>query len=157
MDKTFTCCFTGHRKLPKSQIEVILKNLDRAVEDLISHGVNTFISGGALGFDQIAVSLIVAKKETRQDVRLVFALPCKNQDKFWNKEQKRLYRDLLAEADEVIYVSEEYYDGCMIKRNRYMVDCSDYCVCAMLYPRSGTGHTVRYAIERGLRVVNVVW
>ena len=62
-DKKYTCCFTGHRKLPKERIEHIIKRLDQEVDNLISQGVTDFISGGALGFDQIAASLIVAKKE----------------------------------------------------------------------------------------------
>lgn len=152
-----TCCFTGHRKLPKDKIECILKGLDREVEDLIAQGVTTFISGGALGFDQIAASLIVAKKEMGRDIRLVFAWPYRNQDENWNDNQKRLYHDLLAEADEIIYVSEVYFEGCMKKRNRYMVDRSAYCICARLHPLSGTEQTLKYARRKGVRVINVAF
>jgi len=150
-----TCCFTGHRKLPQDKIEKIVLNLAREVDNLIAQGVTDFISGGALGFDQIAASLIIAKKEMEQRIRLIFALPCKNQDEFWSDEQKRLYHNILAEADEVIYVSEEYISGCMKKRNRYMVDRSAYCVCALLHPMSGTDQTVRYARQKGLRIISV--
>ena len=150
-----TCCFSGHRKLPKEKIECILKRLMVEVDNLISQGVTDFISGGALGFDLIAASVIISKREMGEDVRLTFALPCRKQDEFWNVEQKKLYYSLLAEADEVIYVSEEYTDGCMKKRNQYMVDKSNYCICALLYPNSGTGQTVRYARGKGVRVVNV--
>ena len=110
-----TCCFIGCRKLPKEKLESIIKRLDGEVENLIHQGMTTFISGGAPGFDQIAAALVVAKKELGRDVRLIFALPCKNQDELQSDGQKRLYRDLLAEADEVIYVSEEYHAGCMKK------------------------------------------
>jgi uncharacterized phage-like protein YoqJ len=153
--KEQTCCFSGHRKLPKERIEHIIKRLDREVETLIAQGVTNFISGGALGFDQIAVSLIIAKKEMGREIRLIFALPCENQDEFWGNDQKRLYRNLLAEADEIIYVSEEYTDGCIKKRNRYMVDQSAYCICALLHSFGGTDQTVRYARQKGLRIINV--
>lgn len=153
--KEHTCCFTGHRKLPQNKIENIVLNLALEVDNLIAQGVTDFISGGALGFDQIAASLIIAKKEMGLKIRLIFALPCKNQDEFWDDEQKRLYHNILAEADETIYVSEEYSNGCMKKRNRYMVDHSAYCVCALLHPMSGTDQTVRYARQKGLRIVNV--
>jgi len=154
-NRSQTCCFTGHRRLPQDKIERIVLNLNREVENLIAQGVTDFISGGALGFDQIAASLIIAKKEMGQKIRLVFALPCKNQDEFWNDEEQRLYHDILAEADEVIYVSEEYTNGCMKKRNRYMVDRSDYCICSLLHPMSGTDQTVRYARQKGLMVINM--
>ena len=154
-NKEKTCCFTGHRKLPKEKIERIIIRLDRDVENLINQGVTTFISGGALGFDQVAASLIVAKKEMGRKICLIFALLCKNQDELWSAEEKELYHNLLAEADEVIYVSEEYHDGCMKKRNRYMVDHSAYCICARLHPFSGIDQTVKYARQKGLKVINV--
>ena len=154
--KSKTCCFSGHRKLPKDKIEQIVKRLDRELDSLISQGVTDFISGGALGFDQIAASLIIAKKEMGQQIRLIFALPCKDQDKLWNDKKKRLYRALLAEADEVIYTSEEYFDGCMKKRNQYMVDQSLFCICVLLHSSGGTDQTVRYARQKGLRIINVV-
>ena len=155
MIKATTCCFTGHRKLPEEKIESIIIRLNDEVDRLINQGVTDFMSGGALGFDQIAASLIVSKKELGKPVRLIFALPCKGQEKLWTAEQKRLYHNLLAEADEIIYVSEEYTDGCMEKRNRFMVDHATYCVCAQLHRFSGTSQTVRYAEEKALRVVNV--
>lgn len=150
-----TCCFTGHRKLPLGKIESIVIRLNHEIDTLISQGVTDFISGGAIGFDQIAASLIIAKKEMGRDIRLIFALPCSNQDERWSKEQKKLYRGLLAEADEIVYISEEYTDDCMKKRNKHMVDRSAYCICALSYPRSGTGQTVRYARQKGIRVINV--
>jgi uncharacterized phage-like protein YoqJ len=153
--KDQTCCFSGHRKLPKNKIEQIVKRLDCEIDNLINQGITDFISGGALGFDQIAASLIIAKKEMGRRIRLIFALPCKCQDKLWNVEQKMLYRSLLAEADEITYISEEYIDGCMKKRNKYMVDHSSYCICALLRTFNGTDQTVRYARQKGLSVINV--
>lgn len=155
MEKSKTCCFTGHRRLPKEKIEQVVIRLNQEVEALISQGITNFISGGALGFDQIAASLIVAKKEMGYNVRLIFALPCRNQDELWNAEQKKLYHGLLGEAEEIIYVSEEYHAGCMKKRNRYMVDQSAYCICAHLYTMSGTEQTVKYARRKGLRIIDV--
>jgi len=153
--KEQTCCFTGHRRLPKEKIEHIIISLDREVENLISQGVTAFISGGALGFDQIAASLIVAKKEMGRKIHLVLALSYRNQDALWNVEQKWLYRNLLVEADEIIYVSEEYTDGCIKKRNRLMVDHSAYCICTELYPFSETDQTISYARQQGLEIINV--
>jgi len=156
INKEQTCCFTGHRKLPKEKIEYMIKRFNYEVDKLISKGVKVFISGGALGFDQIAASLIIAKKETGRDIHLIFALPCKNQHKLWNNEQKQLYHNLLAEADEIIYVSNEYTDSCMKKRNCYMVEQSSFCICALLYPFGGTEQTVRYARQKGVKVINVI-
>ena len=150
------CCLTGHRKLPANRMQSILINLDREIENLITRGVTDFISGGAIGFDLIAAALIVAKKEVGKDIRLIFALPCRNQDANWNEEKKSLYQNLLKEADKVIFVSEEYSSLCMKKRNQYMVEHSGYCICALLNEKSGTGQTVRLARKKGLKIVNCV-
>lgn len=154
-NKNHACCFTGHRRLPESKIEGILMRLNQAVDSLIAQGVTDFISGGALGFDQIAASLIVSKKERGARIRLVFALPCRNQDACWNAAQKRLYHRLLGEADEIVYVSREYTKDCMKKRNCYMVDRSAYCICAQINSIEGTAHTVRYAKEKNRLILNV--
>jgi len=153
--KNNTCCFTGHRKLPSKKLNYIIKRLDAEIDNLMHQGVTNFISGGALGFDQIAASLIIAKKEMGANIRLIFALPCRDQDKNWTPNQKRLYHSLLLEADEVRYISEEYTVDCMKERNRYMVDNSAYCICMLLQNASGTAQTVRYAIEQGVQIINV--
>ena len=154
-DKQKTACFTGHRILPKKGIEKMLIKLNNEIDRLIEQGVTNFISGGAIGFDQIAASLIIAKKQQGMNIALYFILPCIDQDKKWAQRQKELYNNLLNEADAVHYISKEYTDECMKKRNYYMVDNSSYCICALKYKVSGTGQTVRYAEEMGLRIVNV--
>lgn len=66
-----TCCFFGNRHLPVKSIQRILLNHDREIEHCISNGVSTFICGGALGFDQIAASFIIAKKGLGKKIRLI--------------------------------------------------------------------------------------
>lgn len=154
--KETTCCFTGHRKLPTDQIEHIVIRLNDEIDNLISQGVTTFISGGALGFDQVAAIIILGKKEVEQTIRLIFALPCRDFDAPWNAEQKSFFHSLLAAADEIIYISEEYSNDCLKKRNHYMVDRSAYCICAYLYPTGGTVQTVKYARQKGIKVINTI-
>lgn len=155
VERDKTCCFTGHRRLPADRIGAIVKQLNHEVDRLIAMGVTDFISGGALGFDQIAASLIIAKKQMGNPIRLIFALPCRDQDATWSAGQKKLYHGLLYETDEIIYVSEDYDSNCMKKRNFYMVDQSAYCICALLHEKSGTAQTVRYAIKSSIRVINI--
>jgi uncharacterized phage-like protein YoqJ len=134
-----TTCFSGHRNLSAKKIEKIVKRLNVEVDRLIEKGVTNFISGGAVGFDQICASLIISKKQQGADVRLIFALPCRNQDEKWNERQKQLYRSLLNEADEIIYLSDEYTPDSMRARNIFMVDNSAYCICALVRDISETG------------------
>ena len=58
------------------------------------------------------------------------------------------------QADEVVYVSREYQDGCMLKRNRYLVNHAA-CLLAVYNGewRGGTAMTVRYARKMGREVI----
>jgi len=114
-----------------------------------------FICGGALGFDHIAASMVLLKRQNGMNVRLIIALPCHNQEVKWSERQKSLHRFLLDEAEEIRYISEEYANDCMKERNHYMVDNSAYCICALSRSFSGTAQTVRYAKQQGLQVINV--
>lgn len=121
-----TCCFTGHRHLPAAKIPDILRRLDQALDALIALDVTDFISGGALGFDQMAAFHVLEKKISNPTIRLRLALPCKTQDALWNATQKSRYRSLMQLADETIFVSQAYDRHCMERRNRYMVDHAGY-------------------------------
>ena len=150
-----TCCFTGHRKLPAKKINTIVFKLNEAVERLIQEGVTNFLCGGALGFDQIAASLIIAKKEMGYNIRLIMALPYKGQEDLWTIKQKQLYRHLLDAADAIEYISESYTKDCLEKCNQYMIDESTYCICALIREMSKIGKTVRYAKEKNRQIINI--
>ena len=147
--------FHRTQKISRKKIETIVYNLNREVEKLIQAGVTTFLSGGALGFDQIAAFLIISKKEMGYNIRLNMILPCKGQEDLWTTKEKQLYKQLLSVADSIEYVSEVYSKDCMEKRNKYMIDKSEYCICALLREKSGTGQTVRFAKEKNCQIVNV--
>ena len=150
-----TCCFSGHTNLPTKKIRQIILRLNKEVDILIQNGVNNFVSGGVPGFDHIASSLVITKKEQGKDVRLIFALPYHNYEKNWADKQKQLFYGLLSEADEIRYVSDNYEDGCIKKRNRYLVENSAYCICALTKKLSETALTVEYAKKQGLQIINV--
>ena len=64
MDKSKTCFFTGHRKIAQSKIEIVKAQLAENIEKMITeYGVNTFIDGGALGFDTIAAETVIEMRE----------------------------------------------------------------------------------------------
>ena len=154
MKKT-TCCFTGHRTLPKAALESLEKRVDDAVEALICQGVNTFISGGAIGFDWLAATCVANKKAAGASIRLILALPCKDWDARWTEKQRLRYQALLDKADEIVYVSVTYDKHCMKKRNEYMVAHAHHCICALLHEKSGTGQTVRLARKHGLNIIDI--
>ncbi len=151
--KENTCFFTGHRILSKDEQFVLQKQLDDEVEKLILKGVDHFLSGGALGFDTLAAKTVLKWKEKYPSVRLTLVLPCKDQEKKWRQKDIEIYRDLKAKADEVVYITQWYQDGCMMERNRRMVDQSSYGIYYQTRSFGGTAATVRYAAKKGIRLI----
>lgn len=154
MSKSTTCCFTGHRFLDRSFDSTCLKS---AIEAMIEKGVDTFICGGALGFDtEAAVEIIKLRKKQYKHIKLHIYAPCQGQDARWNARDQRLYREILSRADYVDMPEIPYNNQCMKIRNYKMVDNSAYMIA--YYDgtfASGTGQTVRYGERSGLEIVNL--
>ena len=106
------------------------------------------------GFDTLAAQTILALKNAYPQVKLILVLPCQNQSERWNRADRAICEGILVQADKVVYISEHYYKGCMHKRNRHLVDCSDYCICYLNRLSGGTYYTVHYAREKGLKIIN---
>lgn len=150
-----TCCFTGHRYIAPQYIEAVYETTKEVISMLASKGVKYFGTGGALGFDTIAAQAVLSVKDVYPEIKLILVLPCENQTKYWKQTDIDVYNDILAKADKVKYLSKTYYDGCMQKRNRHLVDCSSYCVCYLKKHTGGTAYTVSYAKSKNLKIINV--
>ena len=153
--KEKTCCFTGHRELPEEQLPQLRNALFKVIARLVSQGVTRFACGGALGFDTLAAQMVLVVKEAFPQIQLLLVLPCKTQDKYWPKEDQEIYREILARADRVVFVSETYIQGCMQKRNRLLVEGSSVCVCYCTKKQGGTVYTLNYAQQKGLKVIHL--
>ncbi|MBE6719036.1 MAG: DUF1273 domain-containing protein [Ruminococcaceae bacterium] len=153
--KEQTCCFTGHRLIAKSEIPIVRKRLRNTVIELINKGVIYYGAGGALGFDTIAAQTILDLKAEYPQIKLILVLPCINQTAKWKQSDVDMYEYIKSKCDKYVYTSKEYYDECMKKRNRHLVDNSAYCICYLTHNRGGTYYTYNYAKENGLQIFNV--
>lgn len=152
MAKENTCCFTGHRILGGDFNPQVL---ERGIEYLVNQGVDTFICGGALGFDTECALAVLEAKKKHPHIKLHIYAPCNNQSDKWVSKDRATYKKLLKKADLVDMPKESYFDGCMKIRNYKMVDASAFCICYMNSPRTGTGQTHSYAKRQGLTVFNI--
>lgn len=151
--KNISCFFTGHRFIPYNQYAEIEQKLFDAIIDLIENkGVKYFYCGGALGFDTMSALAVISLRE-KYDIKLILALPCKNQTAKWREDDILLYDRIFAQSDKVYFVSEAYTDGCMLKRNREMVDNCQYGIAYLTKNFGGTAYTVRYANEKGREII----
>ena len=156
------CAFTGHRprKFPWGYNEadarcVALKEtLAKEIAKLVNAGYTDFFSGMAEGTDTWAALAVLALKKENPALKLHCILPCEGQADEWSASARELYHSILAQADEVVYVSWEYREGCMLERNRYLVDHAA-CLLAVYNGewRGGTAMTVRYARKLGREII----
>lgn len=156
MDRQQTVCFTGHRQIGRDTVEIEFR-VAGVAESLIQQGYLYFCAGGALGFDALASKVILRLQEKYPSVKLVLALPFWNQyqhETGWTEEDITEYHRLKAAASEVIHLQQNYSRGCYYKRNRYLVNTSSVCVAYQRFNCGGTAYTVRYAAEKGLRIIN---
>ncbi|MBR1443701.1 MAG: DUF1273 family protein, partial [Firmicutes bacterium] len=149
------CCFTGHRRIDDNLLTVknIVKN--EVINLIENNNVRYFGVGGAVGFDMLCSLVIIDLKPIYPDIKLIMVLPCFEQDRFWNDDDKQLYAEIKHKADKIRYVSKEYTKECMHRRNRLLVDESKYCICYLNKIFGGTFYTVNYAREKGLFVTNI--
>lgn len=130
--------------------------MKNAVQRLYVQGYRTFLCGMALGFDMLAAEEVLTLKSALPDIRLVAVVPYRGQSERWSPCEQQRYERLLAMADDVKVLSERYYDGCMLRRNDYMISHADRIIAYFDgKPKGGTFYTVRNAIRHGLTVTNL--
>lgn len=140
--------------LDEDTYQVALR-LDKHLERLYRRGYRRFLCGGALGFDQLAAERVLLLRERYPEARLILVLPCSQQSRFWPDEDKRRYTRIIQQCDETRILSYFYYEGCMLVRNRHMVDRSSLCLCYLKHPKGGTMSTVAYASQNNVTIVNL--
>jgi uncharacterized phage-like protein YoqJ len=168
--------FTGHRpneifgtyELENPKAKLLAKKMIKVIEHLIeTEGASHFISGGALGTDQIAFICVNKLKEKHPHIKNIIAIPFRNQDANWKSEtDKTRYEKIKKLADDVVFVDEiDYYNkdksvevGAFSKkkmqlRNMYMVDQSQILVAVFNGEKSGTKNCVDYAQHKKKKVI----
>jgi len=155
-DREKAVCFTGHRKL--KNIEILEINLKETIKKFINDGYNTFLAGGALGFDELAAKTVIFFKDKYPQIRLILVLPFEKpykHERNWQESDIQRYNDLKEKADEVIILNKEYKRGCYYQRNQYLVDNASVCISYKTRKNGGTAYTVDYADKQGTKVVNL--
>ena len=150
------CCFTGHRNVPKKDIDQILNRIEKLVYALAEKGVTSFCVGGAIGFDTIAAQHLLYLREIKGlNIRVILICPFDGFTNRWNQTQKDEFAILLSHFDEVIYKEKTGCREAYLSRNRELVDRSAYCITYCTHNYGGTAYTVRYAMKSGVMVLNI--
>ena len=155
VSRSQTCCFTGHREIANNTAYLIPSVLKDVLRKLISRGATRFLTGGAMGFDTIAALCVLELKEEFPQVKLELILPCRDQTRLWNEQNRSIYNMILERADRAEYLHDKYSSSCMHDRNRRLVDLSDVCVSFCIHSGGGSAYTMAYALSLEREVINI--
>lgn len=152
------CAFTGHRpqRLPwggreeDPRCRALKVLLSQAVEKVAVRGCTEFLCGMALGCDTWFAEAVLEK-----GLKLIAVLPCPGQTDHWAQKDRTRYEGLLSCCSEICVVEDSYSEGCMLRRNRAMIDRADILISVYDGCGGGTGNAVCYAKERGLEIIPI--
>jgi uncharacterized phage-like protein YoqJ len=163
IDISKTWCFTGHRpnklygydRNNAGNLQLCFAIRDAVKYLHLTHGIDTFISGMALGWDIWAALEVLELKET-YPIKLICVIPCKgHSDKFQNFD-KLLYNVIISKADYIHNVTGiKYFPQCMQIRNEWMVNNSNGQIAGWDGTKGGTFNCIQYAnkVEKTNRII----
>lgn len=157
-----TCCFTGHReyKLPWGSDED-----DPAAASCSSSSSTPWTPStppasatSSAAWPTAATCIFDAARYLRlqhPEVTIEAAIPYAGQADRWRPELRERYAYDLRQCDYQTLVQEAYTPGCMMRRNRYMVDASRILIAAFDGRPGGTARTLEYAARRRLEIIQI--
>ena len=134
-----SCVFTGHRELGE---DFSLRKLKKEIEKSIQKGVDTFYNGMAMGFDLISAECVLKLKKKYPHIKLFVCIPCYGQERAFSQKDKKRYVKIYQQADEKVILSDNYYRGCMLVRDKYMAERADMMITYCKKKEGGTAYTV---------------
>lgn len=119
-------------------------------------GITNFYCGMALGFDMLAAEEVISLKVELPNLKLIAVIPYDGQNERWSAREQDRYCDILDKADDAILLSKYYFNGCLLRRNDYMLSHS----CGLIAffdgkPKGGTFYTCRKAKSMGMDIINL--
>lgn len=154
------CVFTGHRpeKLPWGDDETDLRavalkiRITQAIGRAYARGYRIFACGMARGCDLYFFDCVLGFSVTHPDVEIEAWLPCPEQCVGWSASSRQRYLEALKRCHRVYTVETSYSPGCMIRRNRAMIDQAELVISVYDGSGGGTGSAVEYAFRTGVPV-----
>lgn len=162
-DRSTTCCFTGHRSrdLPfggdvsKQGIKNLISTIQLVCTQAYNEGYRTFITGMAEGADIMCGSVIMDMMNCKEygDIRLICALPYREQRRELSRPTDRYIHSLLLDKAEAVVVTGTVGDRARYRvRNLFMVEHSSAIIAVYKEKQKGSGtlQTINMAKRNGL-------
>lgn len=156
LKKEQSVTFTGHRFIPYGKLSMLRVALKSIILELYAKGYNNYYCGMAIGFDLLSAEVVLSLKTECEGLRLIAVVPYRNQDERFSFADKKRYHSILSRADETILLRENYHQGCLLRRNDYMLAHSSQVIAYFDGEnKGGTFYTCRNAQAKDLPVINL--
>ena len=160
VDRTRTCCFTGHRSkdLPfggerhSLGMRNLVSTIYLAISETVREGYDTFISGMADGIDLICADIVCQMIDKGSELNLICAVPYAGQiNELRSPRSVCLYKALTSRFPTVV-LSRHYHPDCYKERNAFMVEHSSKLIGVYKHKTRGSGtmQTINLARKAGL-------
>ncbi len=141
--KNVSCAVTGHRILGKDfDKDILIRDLGY----VRSKGFNVFLCGMALGFDAECFRALEEMRKNDPEIKIAAVVPCADQEERFPEKDAEEHGRMILSADFVARETRDYFRGCMLKRNDFLVDnCSVLYAYYLGRKKSGTYYTMKKA------------
>ena len=146
------CTFAGHREVYQANIA---EKLDEAISKIMSEDdCFRFLVGGMGDFDGMCSSAVRRAKRNYPDkqISLELVLPYLTREL---NENKQFYETSYDDVIIPIELADVHYKSAINRRNRWMVEKSDWMVAFVYRDFGGAYTTLRYAEKKGLQIINL--
>ncbi len=142
--------FIGHRILLQSNIQQLLKS---AIENEIQSGCKDFIVGSHGEFDKTVLDVLLSLKNIYPELKIEVVITNYNpkiQDEVIIKENPK-YETVMFEIEDL------HPKQRITASNKQMIDSCDSLICYVRPGswRSGSKTVLKYAIKKGLKIINL--
>lgn len=144
--KIKACSGFGHREV----FEIIDYKLTNAIDNALAYGCTVFYTGAMGKFDELFSSVVRLRKKTCQEIKLICVKP------YMTKEINEYGDYLYALYDDIIIPTElagVHYKSAIKKRNRWLVDHSDFIIGYTIRNYGGAYEAIKYAMKSNKIVV----
>ena len=145
------CCSAfGHSNFYANVYDVLQNTISTLVRE---QEVTVFMTGGMGNFDAMFCRTVREIKVQNREVQLILVKPYFSNELNTNREYYNTYFDDVVIPNELLGV---HYKSAIQKRNRWMVDRSEFVIAGVYRDFGGAFKTIQYASKAGKKVIDIL-
>ena len=151
------CCFSGYSTFNLSNANPDYQNLKKTIKfvikNLLFQGYAYYLCGFDQGTDLYFAESLCELKASYPELRLESVIPYENQGESWPDNERERYYNLLAKCDKETILNTQYKNGCVIERNKLMIDHSEVLLVIFDGELSLTMQAIQYAKKSSKNII----